>query len=152
VLADYQAPGISRITNDELLILDVDVLVPAALENQITDLVAPQVKAKLIIEGANGPTSVAADEILAQRGVTVVPDILANAGGVIVSYFEWVQNIQALFWEETEIDKMLDKIMRKAFEEVYQMHEEKQISLRTSAYAVALQKLVKAKNIRGIFP
>ncbi len=152
VLENYAAEGVRRITNQELLTLDADVLIPAALENQITEQIAPSIRAKLIIEGANGPTSVAADEILAQNGVTVVPDILANAGGVVVSYFEWVQNIQSLFWEENEINKMLDRIMCKAFEEVFKFHTEKKITLRTSAYAVALKKLVMAKNIRGIFP
>jgi glutamate dehydrogenase/leucine dehydrogenase len=151
-LCEYQAEGISHITNAELLALDVDMLIPAALDNQITEANAELVRAKWIVEAANGPTTVAADEILARKGVTVVPDILANAGGVIVSYFEWVQNIQSLFWDENEVSKALNKIMCNAIEEVYKLHLEKGITLRTAAYAVALNKLVNAKKARGIFP
>lgn len=152
LLKDYVADGIQRVSNQELLELDVDVLVPAALENQITEKNAANIKAKMIVEGANGPTTVAADAILQEKGVVVVPDILANAGGVVVSYFEWVQNIQSLVWDETEVNKTLNRIMCNAIEEVYGVHIEKSITLRTSAYAVALKKLVRAKNIRGIFP
>ncbi len=152
LLKDYEAQGIQRVSNQELLELDVEVLVPAALENQITEENAANIKAKLIVEGANGPTTVAADAILEKNGVVVVPDILANAGGVVVSYFEWVQNIQSLVWDEAEVNKTLNRIMCNAIEEVFTLHQEKSITLRTSAYAVALEKLVKAKNIRGIFP
>lgn len=151
-LLDTYKGDVERISNEQVLTCDVDVLVPAALENAITEDIAKDVKAKLIIEGANGPTTIAADKILSERGITVVPDILANAGGVIVSYFEWVQNIQSLVWDEEEVNKTLNRIMCKAIDEVYELSGEKGITLRTSAYALALQKLVKAKNIRGIFP
>ena len=152
LLVNYDGEGIQKISNQELLTLPADVLVPAALENQITAENAGDIKARIIVEAANGPTTVAADEILSAKGITVVPDILANAGGVVVSYFEWVQNIQSLVWDETEINKTLNRIMCKAIEDVYSLHLEKGITLRTGAYAVALKKLVKAKNIRGIFP
>lgn len=152
LLKNYTADGIKRISNEELLVLDVDVLVPAALENQITEKNAGSIKARVIVEGANGPTTVDADTILEERGITVIPDILANAGGVIVSYFEWVQNIQSLFWDEDEINKTLSRILCKAIDEVFALHFERNVSLRTSAYALALQKITIAKNIRGIFP
>ena len=152
LLKDYHADGVSHISNEELLTSDVDVLVPAALENQITEQIAARIRARIIVEGANGPTTVAADEILQKHGVIVVPDILANAGGVVVSYFEWVQNIQSLLWDEEEVNKTLNRIMIAAIDEVYDLHLEKQVTLRTAAYAVALRKLVRAKNIRGIFP
>lgn len=152
LLKDYAAEGIIRITNEELLEIEVDVLIPAALENQITTQNAGRIGAKVIVEGANGPTTVEADAILEERGIVTVPDILANAGGVIVSYFEWVQNIQSLFWDEAQVNEALGRILCKAIEEVYALHREKHISLRTSAYALALKKLVSAKNVRGIFP
>lgn len=152
LLENYDAPGVGHITNKELLEMECDVLIPAALENQITEQNAGNIKAKLIIEAANGPTTVAADAILEKENVIIVPDILANAGGVVVSYFEWVQNIQSLEWDEEEVNRTLNRIMCKAIDEVYAIHKEKNITLRTSAYALALQKLVKAKKIRGIFP
>jgi len=122
------------------------------MENQINGDNAANIQAKLIIEGANGPTTVEADKILEEKGIIVVPDILANAGGVVVSYFEWVQNIQSLMWDEDEISKAQARIMCKAIETVYENHREKNISLRTSAYMIALKKLVTAKKTRGIFP
>lgn len=152
LLKDYKEEGVRHIGNEELLTSDVDVLVPAALENQITETIAPDIKAKIIVEAANGPTTVEADVVLDKRGVILVPDILANAGGVIVSYFEWVQNLQSLLWDEDEINKSLNRIMCKAIDEVYDLSRQKEITLRTSAYALALQKLVMAKRIRGIFP
>lgn len=151
LLKDYTG-DFERITNEQVLTCDVDVLVPAALENAITEEIAPNVKAKLIVEGANGPTTIAADKILTEKNIVVVPDILANAGGVVVSYFEWVQNIQSLVWDEDEVNKTLNRIMCNAIDEVYALSQDKSITMRTSAYALALQKLVKAKNIRGIFP
>jgi glutamate dehydrogenase (NAD(P)+) len=151
-LKDYNANGAKHITNDELLCMEADVLVPAALQNQITAKNAENIKAKLIVEGANGPTTVEADSILEKRGIQIVPDILANAGGVIVSYFEWVQNIQALTWDEDNVNNTLNRIMTGAIEAVYKMAEEKKISYRTAAYAIALNRLVQAKHIRGIFP
>ena len=152
LLKDYEQSGVTHISNQELLALQTDVLIPAAMENQINEDNAANVKAKLIVEGANGPTTVEADKILNERGIVVVPDILANAGGVVVSYFEWVQNIQSLMWDEDEITKMQTKIMCKAFESVYENYRDKDISLRTSAYMIALKKLVTAKKTRGIFP
>ena len=148
----YTAKGTSEITNKDLLTLPVDVLVPAAMENQITEDIAKEVKARIVVEGANGPTTVDADKILYDKGVTLVPDILANAGGVVVSYFEWVQNLQSVFWDENEINSMLKKIMLRSFNEVYAIHEEKQIPLRMAAYVLALERVVKAQKIRGIFP
>lgn len=151
-LKGYEEKGSCEVTNEELLMLDIDVLVPAALENQITRDIARNVKAKVIVEGANGPTTTEADAILNEKGVIVVPDILANAGGVVVSYFEWVQNLQAIFWDEHEVYAMLKKIMIRSFDEVYGLAKEKDVSLRIAAYMVALDRVVKAKTIRGIFP
>lgn len=151
-LKGYSAKGVKELTNEEVLTLDTDILVPAAMENQITGAVAKNIKAKIIVEGANGPTTVEADKVLSGSGVTLVPDILANAGGVVVSYFEWVQNLQAIFWEEHEINSMLKKVMLRSFDEVYKIHLDKQVSLRMAAYMLALDRVVKAKKIRGIFP
>ncbi|MCL2831927.1 MAG: Glu/Leu/Phe/Val dehydrogenase [Treponema sp.] len=152
LLKDYKGEGVTCISNAELLVLKTDLLIPAALENQINEDNAADIKASVIIEAANGPTTVEADRILDERGVIVVPDILANAGGVVVSYFEWVQNIQSLMWDEDEINKTLDRIMCKAIDTVWDTHNEKNVSLRTSAYMLALKKLVAAKKTRGIFP
>ena len=151
-LADYNTPGVEHITNEELLTLDVDVLIPAALENQITEKIAEGVRARFIVEGANGPTTVEADRILDAKGVKVLPDILANAGGVVVSYFEWVQNIQSLTWDEEEINRTLEKIMIRAFNEVMEKAVEYKTTMRMGAYIVAIDRIVKAKKIRGIFP
>lgn len=152
MLKDYDFPGAKHITNDELLTVECDVLVPAALENQITEQIAPQVKASVIVEGANGPTTVEADKILERNGKTVVPDILANAGGVVVSYFEWVQNIQSLMWDEEEVNRALEKIMIRSFNEVWDRKKEKNTTMRMGAYMVAIDRIVKAKKIRGVFP
>ena len=149
---DYKKDGVKYISNEELLTLDTDILIPAALENQINSSNAKDIKAKVIIEAANGPVTVEADKILNEKGVIIAPDILANAGGVTVSYFEWVQNLQALSWDEDEVNQKLNRSMCKAFEEVYAIHKEHNTSLRTSAYMLALGKLVAAKQIRGIFP
>ena len=152
LLKDYTAPDIKQITNEELLRLPVDVLIPAAMENQLNAGNAGYIQAKVIVEGANGPTTVEADDILKSRGITLVPDILANAGGVVVSYFEWTQNIQALFWGEDEVNERLNRIMVNAIDEVFSLHKEKDITMRTSAYCLALQKIVTAEKLRGIFP
>lgn len=152
LLKDYKADGVIHITNEELLICDVDVLIPAALENQITEKNAAQIKAKVIVEGANGPTSVEADSILERNGIVVVPDILANAGGVVVSYFEWVQNIQSLMWDKEEINRMLEKIMIRAFNETWDTVKTMNTTMRMGAYMVAIERITKAKKIRGIFP
>lgn len=148
----YSEKGCVEIANKEMIGLDVDVLVLAAMENQLTAENANDVKAKIVVEGANGPTTTEADAILEEKGVIVVPDILANAGGVIVSYFEWVQNLQAIFWDEHEINSMLKKIILKAFDEVYAQSKDKDVTLRISAYMLALDRVAKAKKIRGIFP
>ena len=151
-LNGYTAKGVTEISNAELLALPVDILIPAAIENQINEENAATVKAKVIVEGANGPTTVEADKILENNQIVVVPDILANAGGVVVSYFEWVQNLQSLFWDEHEINSLLNKILLRAFEEVWVIADSKKISLRMGAYILALGRVLKAKQIRGIFP
>ncbi len=145
----YKADGVSYITNAELLTLDVDVLVPAALENTITEKNADDVKAKVILEGANGPVNHIADEILNKKGVYVVPDILANSGGVIVSYFEWVQDLQGFFWEEEEVNTRLENQIGNAFKAVWDTSKENNVSLRVSAYMVAVSRIVEAAKIRG---
>jgi glutamate dehydrogenase (NAD(P)+) len=151
-LNEYEAQGVEHITNEELLTMDADVLIPAALENQITEQLAGSVKARFIVEGANGPTTVEADRVLESRGIKVLPDILANAGGVVVSYFEWVQNIQSLTWDEEEINRTLEKIMIRAFNEVMDKAAEYHTTMRMGANIVAIDRIVKAKKIRGVFP
>lgn len=146
---DYEGKNVTRLTNKELLELDVDILIPAATENQITEENAGRIRADVIIEGANGPTTFEADSILVQKGITVVPDILANAGGVIVSYFEWVQNIQSLMWDEEEINRALEKIMIRAFNSVWDCSAGQSVCLRKGAYIVAIDRLVRARSIRG---
>ena len=149
-IADFA--GTSPVTNSSLLELPVDVLVPAAMENQITARNAGRLQARLIVEGANGPTTPDADEILERRGITVVPDILANAGGVTVSYFEWVQDLQSLFWEEGEINRRLERILQKAFSQVCQSAKSHGVSLRLGAYLVAVKRVADATAVRGIYP
>ena len=144
--------GMVRISNAEILESEVTVLIPAALENQINAQNAARIRAKVIVEGANGPTTIEADDILEQKGVVLVPDILANSGGVIVSYFEWVQNLQALEWEEKEVNDKLAKKMASAFHGVYSIAQEKQVTLRTGAYLIALRRVVEALQFRGIWP
>ncbi len=152
LLAGYKEAGMELISNEKLLALDVDVLVPAALENQIKEENVATIQARIIIEAANGPITTYADEILHKKGIVVIPDILANAGGVVVSYFEWVQNAQSFMWDESYINNNLEKVMKKAFEEVWQVHIEKGVSIRIAAYMVALSRVVNAKKLRGIFP
>jgi glutamate dehydrogenase (NAD(P)+) len=132
--------------------LDCDILVPAALEQQITEHNANKIRAKLILEGANGPTTPAADDILRDKGVTVVPDVIANAGGVTVSYFEWVQDFSSFFWSEDEINLRLTRIMREAFAAVWQIAEDKQVSLRTAAFILACTRVLQAREMRGLYP
>jgi glutamate dehydrogenase (NAD(P)+) len=149
-VVDY--PEADNLTNAELLGLPCDVLIPAALEGQITQRNAASIKAKVIVEGANGPTSPFADDILYDKGIFVVPDILANAGGVTVSYFEWVQNVQKLFWSEETINSQLREIMTRAFHEVQAISAREKVNLRTAAYMLAIERVAEAKRLRGIFP
>lgn len=152
VLADYHSDRVKHITNEELLLCHCDILIPAALENQITEEIAEKVNCSYIVEAANGPTSAGADEILEKRGIPVVPDIFANCGGVIVSYFEWVQNIQELTWEREQVNEMLEKLMSKSFQEILSIAGECDCTLRMAAYILALRKLIFAEEIKGIFP
>lgn len=152
LLKDYNAEGVKHITNEELLTCDTQILIPAALENQINERIANEIKAKIIVEAANGPTTVEGDRVLDARGIKVVPDILANAGGVVVSYFEWVQNIQSLTWDEEEVSRTLEKIMIRSFNEVWDRAGKNDTTLRIGAYMVAVDRIVKAKKIRGLFP
>jgi glutamate dehydrogenase (NAD(P)+) len=145
-------PGAEAVTNQELLELPCDILIPAALENQLTRRNASQVRARMIIEAANGPTTPEADLILNERGITVVPDILANAGGVTVSYFEWVQDLQRFFWEEDEINKRLESIMTRSYRAVCNKAEEQQVNLRLGAYLLAVARVAEATEIRGVYP
>ncbi len=147
-----EAPGTDRIGNAELLALPVDFLVPAAMENEITGQNAGAVKARFVVEGANGPTTPEADAILAGNGILLVPDILANAGGVIVSYFEWVQDLQAYFWEEDEVNERLRRVITRAYADVARTAEEHKISLREAAMVLGVGRVVEATNIRGIYP
>lgn len=152
LLKGYKAPGVVEINHNELLTCECEVLVPAALENQITEEVAKNMKASTIVEGANGPTASEADVVLEEKNITVVPDILANAGGVVVSYFEWVQNIQSVMWDEDEVNRNLEKIMIRSFNEVWDSAKQDNCSLRMGAYMVAMNRLVDARRIRGVFP
>lgn len=141
-----------EITNKELLELKCDILVPAALENQITDTNATKIKTKIIAEGANGPTTPEADKILQDRGIFVVPDILANAGGVTVSYFEWVQNLQELLWTEEEISERLARILKRSFSEVLNLSQKHKVDMRTAALMLGIGRVAEATKLRGIYP
>ncbi|MFQ3610760.1 MAG: Glu/Leu/Phe/Val dehydrogenase [Fimbriimonadales bacterium] len=140
------------VSNEQLLELPCDVLVPAALHGVITNENAERIQARVIVEGANGPVTPDADAILDDKGVLVVPDILANAGGVIVSYFEWVQDLQAFFWEEDEVNQKLERAMRKSFQHVVQTAEQNHVNLRMGAYIIGVQRVAEATTIRGIYP
>jgi glutamate dehydrogenase (NAD(P)+) len=144
--------GAEEITNEELLLLDCDVLAPCALEQVITEANAGQVKARIVCEGANGPVTPMADEILEDKGVLILPDILANAGGVIVSYFEWVQGLQEYFWKEAEVNARLNDIITKAFDETWHTYESRQTTMRFAAYGLAVQRVSEATITRGIYP
>jgi glutamate dehydrogenase (NAD(P)+) len=152
LLEGYQARGVAKINNEELLTSRVDVLIPAALEHQIRADNAPHIQAKMIVEGANGPTTREADEILENRGIIVVPDILANAGGVVVSYFEWVQDLQCFFWDEDEVNDNLKRILIRSFKQVWDFSEEQRVSLRLGAYMLAVDRVAGAVHARGVFP
>jgi glutamate dehydrogenase (NAD(P)+) len=145
-------PGAENIDPAELLELDCTVLVPAALEGVITRNNAAKLRARIVAEGANGPTTPEADDILTDKGVLLIPDILANAGGVTVSYFEWVQDLQEFFWEESEINQRLHHIMARAYKEVSAKAHELKISMRTAAYALAVDQVARATEVRGIYP
>ncbi|MFN3532010.1 MAG: Glu/Leu/Phe/Val family dehydrogenase [Candidatus Brocadia sp.] len=145
-------PHAESVTNASLLELPCDVLVPAAMGNQITKENADKIRAKMIVEGANGPTTTEADQILAERKIPVVPDILANAGGVIVSYFEWVQDVQCYFWCEREVNTRLKNLMDRSYEEVYALSLEKKLNMRTAAMMIAVKKVADAISVRGIYP
>jgi len=151
-LKDYNDKRYELITNEKLITTECDILIPAALENQITQNNAGNIKCKIVLEGANGPTTPEADKILFIKGIHVIPDILANAGGVCVSYFEYVQDIHAYFWDLDRINKELKKIILGAFEEVYTISKERNISLRTAAYIIAVERIAKAVELRGFFP
>ncbi len=144
-------PKGERISNADLLITGCDVLVPAALENQITAENAPHVKARVICEGANGPTSAAADPILDGNGVFVIPDILANAGGVTVSYFEWVQDRGGYFWDEETVNQRLEKIMERSFDEVAGMADQHKVSMRVASYMLAIARVAEVHRLRGLY-
>jgi len=145
-------PGAERITNAELLELDCEILIPAAIENQIGAHNAPAIKAKIVAEAANGPTSPEADRILHDRGVMVIPDILCNAGGVTVSYFEWVQDLQNLFWREATINARLKEVMVKSFNDVLDLSRKHKVDMRTAAYMLAVSRVADATLTRGIYP
>ncbi len=145
-------PHAEPITNTDLLELDCEVLMPCAMENQITALNADRVRAKIVAEGANGPLTPEADEILQEKGVFVIPDILCNAGGVTVSYFEWVQDLQSFFWVEDEINERLRQIMVRSFNHILHVAHEKKIDMRTAAQVLAIQRVAEAVQLRGIYP
>jgi len=145
-------PNGDAVTNQELLELPCDILIPAAIQNQITEKNAAALRCKLMVEGANGPTTLEADAILADRDITVVPDILANAGGVTVSYFEWVQGVQQFFWSEEEVNRKLIDLMQSAFRSVNQLAKEKNVTLRTAALMRGIGRIKQAKHVRGVFP
>lgn len=145
-------PGTDRVTNEELLELPCDVLVPSALEGQINGENAPRIKAKLIVEGANGPITPDADAVLDERKVMVAPDIVANAGGVIVSYFEWVQGLQQFFWTEEEVNQNMERIMVRSFGQVMRTAQEKKVNLRTAGLIRAIDRVAEALMTRGIYP
>ncbi len=145
-------PGADDITNAEVLEVECDILIPAALENQITSRNADRIKARLVAEAANGPTTPEADEILYDRGVFLIPDILCNAGGVTVSYFEWVQDLNRDHWSETTVNAKLREIMVQAFDETLTIARKEEVNMRTGAYLLAVQRVADATAMRGLYP
>ncbi|HUT03402.1 MAG TPA: Glu/Leu/Phe/Val dehydrogenase [bacterium] len=152
LIEGYKSEGTSSISNEELLNLDVDVLLPCALERQIVERNVADVKAKFIVEGANGPVSGDAEKILREKGTIVVPDILANSGGVIVSYFEWVQDIQVFFWDLDQINYHLKRLMVGAFNDVWELAQKEKVDMRMAAYMIAIKRVANAIHQRRIFP
>jgi glutamate dehydrogenase (NAD(P)+) len=144
--------GGEQVTNEELLELECDVLIPAAIEGQITEANADRVQARIVVEGANGPTSPEADEILIDRKIEVVPDILANAGGVAVSYFEWVQDLQAYFWSEDEVNARLRRVMEESYVSVLELAEDRKVTMRQAATILGVSRVAEAHTTRGLFP
>jgi glutamate dehydrogenase (NAD(P)+) len=145
-------PGADVIDNESFWDVDCDILIPAALEGQLTSARAQRIKAKLVIEGANGPTTPEADDILQDRGVLILPDVIANAGGVTVSYFEWVQDFSSFFWTEEEINARLVRIMKEAFNAVWEVSQKHKVSLRTGTFIVACTRILHARELRGLYP
>jgi len=143
--------GGDQITNDDLLTLDVDVLLPAALENVITSKNVSKVRARVICEGANGPTTAGADSVLDEKGIFVIPDILANAGGVTVSYFEWVQDRGGYFWDEDTVNNRLTEIMTRSFADVLQLSKQHKVNMRTAAYMLSISRVATVHRLRGIY-
>jgi glutamate dehydrogenase (NAD(P)+) len=140
------------IANEDFWTVESDILIPAALENQITEKNAGKIRTKIVVEGANGPTTTAADDILHDKGILVIPDVVANAGGVTVSYFEWVQDFSSFFWTEDEINERLERVMREAFAAVWQVASEQKVSVRTAAFIVACKRILQAREMRGLYP
>jgi len=145
-------PHADILANEAFWEIPCDILIPAALEQQITIANAGRIRASMIIEGANGPTTPDADDILAERGILVLPDVLANAGGVTVSYFEWVQDFSSFFWDEEEINSRLVQIMKNAFASVWQVAQDKKVSLRTATFIIACQRILHTREVRGLYP
>jgi glutamate dehydrogenase/leucine dehydrogenase len=145
-------PGAEPITNSELLELPCEVLIPAALQNQISEENADRLRCRLVVEGANGPTSLEADAVLRDRGIFVVPDILANAGGVTVSYFEWIQSSQRLFWTAEEVNSKLITLMQRAYQQVHETAESHKVDMRSAALRLGIRRIAEAKRTRGVFP
>ncbi|MDO4167862.1 MAG: Glu/Leu/Phe/Val dehydrogenase [Eubacteriales bacterium] len=152
LLKEYQAEGVEHISNEEILTCACDVLVPAALENQINAEVAKRLQCKYIVEAANGPTTKEADDVIEERGIVLIPDIFANSGGVIVSYFEWVQNIQELTWGRDTVKEKLEEILSAAFAEILETTRKYNLTFRMGAYIVALKRLIHTEEIKGLFP
>jgi glutamate dehydrogenase (NAD(P)+) len=145
-------PDAEEIDAEDLLTLDVDILAPCALEQVITEHNAASVRASIVCEGANGPVTPGADAVLEDRGVLILPDVLANAGGVVVSYFEWVQGLQEYFWKEAEVNAKLNDIISRAFDETWETAEERKLPMRVAAYGLAVQRVAEATITRGIYP
>jgi glutamate dehydrogenase (NAD(P)+) len=145
-------PGAERVGNAELLELECEVLIPAAIQNQLTQANASRLRCRIVAEGANGPTTLEADAILRDRGIFVIPDIVANAGGVTVSYFEWVQDLQHFFWTEAEVNTRLTTLMERAFRAVLALASERKVDLRTAALMTGIGRVAEAKRRRGVFP